>query len=136
MQLITLQVLMTLDRRLLMFLILVMGSVIVVLIVKVNQLYKLSTYGTIVYYTDAEIIERIKQSSHYKGDSIYVDKEGRLKSYDSNMQGNLNEMYNKNENATGIIRKMKDVNQPVQYYFYEQAAFYYTTPPDSTKNKP
>ncbi len=125
---------MTPDRRLLLFLVLVMGFVIVVLTLKMNRMYKVNISGTTVYYTDAEIIQRIKQSEHYKGDSVYLDHR-KIFSRDVNMQSNLNEMYNREENSSHIMNRMKDKNQPVQYFFYELAAYYYNAPAESARKK-
>lgn len=124
---------MTLDRRLLLFAILVMGFVIIHLNIKLNRLYRTAGYVTSVKYTPTEIIQRIKQSKNYKGDSIFVDEDGKLGSHNIYMQGNLREMYNIEINANNVFARMKEANQPVQYYFYELASFYFT-PADSATN--
>jgi hypothetical protein len=75
--------------------------------------------------TPAEIIEKIKASPEYIGDSIFIFEDGSITSSNSKFQGTLNAVINVPENMN-IVKSNGAVNRlPDQYNIYVLAATYY-----------
>jgi recombinational DNA repair ATPase RecF len=77
--------------------------------------------------TAAEIIEKIKASKDYLGDSITIFEDGKIISSNSKFQGTINAVVNTPENME-IVKSNSNTNRlPLQYNVYMLAAAYYKT---------
>jgi hypothetical protein len=75
--------------------------------------------------TPAEIIEKIKASPEYIGDSIFIFEDGSITSSNSKFQGTINAVINEPENMN-IVKSNGAINRlPDQYNIYILAATYY-----------
>lgn len=75
--------------------------------------------------TAAEIIEKIKASKEYLGDSIIIFEDGRMVSSNQKFQGTINAVLNSRANMEIVSNNCTTNNLPVQYNVYILAAIYY-----------
>ncbi|MGB8194547.1 MAG: hypothetical protein WCF67_21625 [Chitinophagaceae bacterium] len=76
-------------------------------------------------YTAAEVIELIKNSKEYIGDSISIYVSGDIVSFNKKFQGTLAAVINSKDNMD-IVRSSTGINKlPFQYNVYVLAATYY-----------
>jgi recombinational DNA repair ATPase RecF len=84
--------------------------------------------------TAAEIIEKIKASKEYLGDSITIFEDGKMTSSNAKFQGTINAVVNTPENME-IVKSNSNTNRlSLQYNIYVLAATYYKSQyPDEFK---
>ena len=76
-------------------------------------------------YTAAEIIDLIKKSKEYLGDSITIFDNGDITSSNSKFQGTLQAVINSKDNMDIVQNNAKTNRLPLQYNVYVLAAIYY-----------
>lgn len=127
---------MTRDRKLLLFTLLVSATSILLIIYRYEKLIgtekkELITFQKVIgglamkQYTADEIIQLIKQSDVYLGDSITIYENGEIKSSNEKFQGTLNAVTKSKENMNMVVNDMKSNKLPIQYNVYRLAATYY-----------
>ena len=123
------------ETRLLIFTITVSILSIALIILRYEKLLKQQSKQSILpqvkegvvvkELTAGEIIEKIKASKDYLGDSITIFEDGKMISSNSKFQGTINAVVNTPENME-IVKSNSNTNRlPVQYNIYMLAATYY-----------
>ncbi len=76
-------------------------------------------------YSATEIIELIKKSKEYIGDSITIFDNGDILSSNGKFQGTLSAVINSKDNMNIVHNNAKSNRLPLQYNVYVLAALYY-----------
>jgi hypothetical protein len=88
-------------------------------------------------YTAPEIIDLIKKSPEYLGDSVTIFENGDMVSSNGKFNGTIQAVIT-NDGNMGIVKSNMQSNKlPLQYNIYRLAAYYYRQQyPDEVKNLP
>lgn len=88
-------------------------------------------------YTAQEIIDLIKKSPEYLGDSVTIFENGDMVSSNGKFNGTIQAVLT-NDGNMGIVKSNMQSNKlPLQYNIYRLAAYYYRQQyPDEVKNIP
>ena len=86
-------------------------------------------------YTAQEIMELIKKSPEYLGDSVTIFENGDMVSSNGKFNGTIQSVIN-NDGNMGIVKSNMQSNKlPLQYNIYRLAAYYYRQQyPEEVKN--
>lgn len=86
-------------------------------------------------YTAQEIIDLIKKSPEYLGDSVTIFENGDMTSSNGKFNGTINAVITSDGNMNMVKGSMKTNKLPLQYNIYRLAAsFYRQQYPEETKN--
>jgi hypothetical protein len=85
----------------------------------------LGGYPSAKQYTAAEIIDLIKKSKEYMGDSITIFDNGEMTSSNGKFQGTIAAVLNSKDNMKIVMDNVKTNKLPMQYNVYLLAASYY-----------
>lgn len=78
-----------------------------------------------VQYTAAEIIDLIKKTKEYLGDSITIFEDGEITSSNGKFQGTIKAVTDSKDNMNIVRNNIKTNRLPLQYNVYVLAATYY-----------
>jgi hypothetical protein len=76
-------------------------------------------------YTAAEIVEIIKNSKEYLGDTISIFDNGQINSSNGKFQGTINAVISSKDNMDLVRGSMETNKLPIQYNIYALASVYY-----------
>jgi hypothetical protein len=129
---------MTRQTRLFLFTILIFSLAIVLIVYRYESLLKeyrkpqTPDLGSVVggqptnkQYTAAEIIDMIKKSKEYLGDSITIFDNGDIVSSNGKFQGTIAAVLNSKDNMNIVYSNANNNKLPLQYNVYVLAATYY-----------
>lgn len=136
------------DRKLLIFVVILSVSAISLIIYRYEKLIHTETKSVLALqkiiggvslnkeYTAQEIIELIKQSPEYLGDSITIFENGEILSSNGKFQGTILAVLNSKENMNIVAGEMKTNKLPIQFNVYKLASAYYKAQyPTDTPNQ-
>ena len=88
-------------------------------------------------YTAQDIIDLIKKSPEYLGDSVTIFENGEMVSSNGKFNGTLQAVITNNGNMGIVKSNMQNNKLPLQYNIYRLAAYYYRQQyPEEVKNIP
>lgn len=88
-------------------------------------------------YTAQEIIELIKRSPEYLGDSVTIFENGDMVSTNGKFNGTIQAVITNDGNMGMVKNNMQSNKLPLQYNIYRLAAYYYRQQyPEEVKNLP